>query len=610
MKNVILFFATIFYLQVVHAQNIGIGTTTPDSSAVLDVSSNNKGLLLPRLTTIERNAIANPAKGLMVYGITDSNFYMYDGAWRRLIPAAEAWSTKGNVNASNNFIGTTDNNSLKFRINNTWAGQLDSAKRNVSLGLNAGAGIGNGSIAIGNAAAKLNTGASTVAIGDSAGYTANSSGSAIFIGTNAGRSYKNTTAAGNNIIIGNYAGDSAIASETTIIGNFAGRNNQAAGNVFIGNTAGYNNTTGESNNFNGYAAGLSNTIGGYNIFNGSFSGYNNTVGSRNIFIGFQAGYRNTTGSINQFTGYAAGYNNTTGSENYFSGYTSGIFTSSGSKNYFSGNLSGTANTAGSKNTMIGYNANPVTVDLNNAAAIGYNAKVSTSNSFVLGGTGADAVNVGIGTTAPSFKLDVVGRMRIASLGNVNNTAGIWLNNSTNASTVSFVGMYDDNNIGFFSTPASSWNFVSNINTGNVGIGIGGPSGTYKLQVGGSCAAVSFVTISDARYKKNIRPIQNALTTLLQLNAKTYNWNKADFPKNNFDDKLQMGFIAQEVEKVLPAIVTTDAEGYKAVNYIQVIPLLMQGIKEQQIKINELEARSNKLEKELVEIKKILLQKTN
>jgi uncharacterized protein (TIGR02145 family) len=55
-----------------YSQNSGIGTTTPDASAALDVYSTSKGVLLPRLTTSEKNAIANPATGLMVYN-TDSN---------------------------------------------------------------------------------------------------------------------------------------------------------------------------------------------------------------------------------------------------------------------------------------------------------------------------------------------------------------------------------------------------------------------------------------------------------------------------------------------------------------------------------------------------------
>jgi len=49
---------------------VGIGTTTPDPSAKLDVSSTTKGFLLPRMTTSQRNAISNPAEGLLIYNIT------------------------------------------------------------------------------------------------------------------------------------------------------------------------------------------------------------------------------------------------------------------------------------------------------------------------------------------------------------------------------------------------------------------------------------------------------------------------------------------------------------------------------------------------------------
>ncbi|MEO5893070.1 MAG: hypothetical protein ABIQ31_22660 [Ferruginibacter sp.] len=66
-------------------QNVGIGTTTPNSSAALDISSANKGVLIPRLTTAQRKAIANPAMGLLAFD-TDKNAVMfYDGtAWRAL----------------------------------------------------------------------------------------------------------------------------------------------------------------------------------------------------------------------------------------------------------------------------------------------------------------------------------------------------------------------------------------------------------------------------------------------------------------------------------------------------------------------------------------------
>ena len=63
-------------------QNVGIGTTTPDSSAKLDIQSTSQGALIPRMTTAERDAIGNPATGLMIYNLTDSCVNFYNGdAW-------------------------------------------------------------------------------------------------------------------------------------------------------------------------------------------------------------------------------------------------------------------------------------------------------------------------------------------------------------------------------------------------------------------------------------------------------------------------------------------------------------------------------------------------
>jgi len=66
--------------------NMGIGTLTPDSSARLEVSANNKGFLTPRMTSIERIAISNPAEGLLVYDTSTSSFwYFKSGNWTELL---------------------------------------------------------------------------------------------------------------------------------------------------------------------------------------------------------------------------------------------------------------------------------------------------------------------------------------------------------------------------------------------------------------------------------------------------------------------------------------------------------------------------------------------
>lgn len=78
-----------------HAQtdNVGIGTTTPDASAALDVQSTEKGMLIPRMTTAERTAITAPATGLLVYDTDTGSFWFWEsGIWieiHKIIPPAD-----------------------------------------------------------------------------------------------------------------------------------------------------------------------------------------------------------------------------------------------------------------------------------------------------------------------------------------------------------------------------------------------------------------------------------------------------------------------------------------------------------------------------------------
>src|SRR5688500_11460825 len=131
----------------VKAQNVGINGSglKPDKSAILDLNSSNKGLLIPRMNALEMRAIKQPATGLMVYQ-TDgvAGFYYNKGTpmlplWTPLGALSStdpAWLTTGNAgtNPAVNFLGTLDAQPLKFRVNNIHAGELHPFNGNTSYG--------------------------------------------------------------------------------------------------------------------------------------------------------------------------------------------------------------------------------------------------------------------------------------------------------------------------------------------------------------------------------------------------------------------------------------------------------------------------------------------
>jgi len=111
--------------------------------------------------------------------------------------------------------------------------------------------------------------------------------------------------------------------------------------------------------------------------------------------------------------------------------------------------------------------------------------------------------------------------------------------------------------------------------------------TNSLHVVGDIVAAE---TSDKRFKDNIKPIENAVDKIEKIGGYEFDWND----KQELYEGHDVGVIAQEIEEVLPEVVETREDGYKAVNYKKIVPLLIQAIKEQQKQIDELSGKNNNM----------------
>ena len=206
------------------AQNIGIGTQTPNASAKLDISDTASGILIPRMTTAQRNAIVNPATGLMVYTLTDSSFYFHNNRWNKVMNLGEGWNANGNsgTDFNTNFIGTIDSQSLRFKVANRNAGQLNIFSNNTAFGYAALDAINNGSgnTAFGHSAlAGLTVGSNNVGVGFSSMFQNQSGNFNTAIGEKSG--FGLVTGSANTFIGKNSKTNKSNIQFSTAIGNNA-----------------------------------------------------------------------------------------------------------------------------------------------------------------------------------------------------------------------------------------------------------------------------------------------------------------------------------------------------------------------------------------------------
>jgi hypothetical protein len=196
-------------------------------------------------------------------------------------------------------------------------------------------------------------------------------------------------------------------------------------------------------------------------------------------------------------------------------------------------------------------------------------------------------NFGIGSTNPSQPLHVQGNARV--------TGGIYDSNNqigTSGQVLQSIGT------GISWTTFSGGATLSNDTTTNASYYptfSSATSGTYTTAYvsdtkctfnpsTGTLSATQFTSLSDATQKTNVRPIENPIEITKQLDGVRFDWINTNKPS--------LGLIAQEVEKVLPELVETNSDGIKSVSYSNMVGLLIEAIKEQQIRIEELERKLN------------------
>ncbi len=418
---------------VLNAQ-VAINTTgsSPDSSAMLDIASTLKGVLVPRMTLTERNAIIQPTNGLLVYQ-TDfvSGFYYNAGnqatpVWKYITgnPGSPGMISD---NDGDTFITTDeaptnpDNDVINFVVN----------------GMNTMSLVANRLVVSGNY--------ENLFIGDSCGANNTTGSSNVFIGHRAGAQ---ADLGVNNVFVGTEAGKQTHHHYNTFVGAFSGRNNDGGyNNAFFGYESGYRNTCGTFNTFLGFVAGHENTEGGRSVFIGDSAGYFHQVSYNNVFIGSCAGKYNVHGGHNVFIGNQAGKNETGSYKLYISNTDTSrpLIFGKFNERLIRLHVYRLELVNDERNVIIGQNSNPATSGIRNVfvgSNTGQGNLGGSENIFIGDSTGASNTfgswNTFVGTKSGSMNADGRENLFAGAYSGMNNIFG-WGN--------VFLG----NNAGFLNT---------------------------------------------------------------------------------------------------------------------------------------------------------------
>lgn len=455
-----------------------------------------------------------------------------------------------------------------------------------------------------------------------------------------------TNSGSNNTAIGYQAARSVTdTSAVTAVGSEAFRNTTALGNTGLGAQAGRATTTGQQNTVVGAAALFTNQTGANNVAVGRAALQLATTGN-NTAVGAFALDAATTGTFNTTLGQSTFSNLTTGSNNTALGNEAGAALVTGSQSTLVGDNADVGSGALTNATALGANA---FVAQDNSLVLG-------SINGINGAT-ADA-RVGIGTSTPDSTLDVeressditdpTSVMRTTYFGASNNNetleslrargtraapapvlandnlftvSGGGYNGSAFAPLKAFV-VAEASQDWTPSATGTRWKFATTPNNSNVSaermriehngrVGVGttdpldqlhvfgdirvGTTGTNGCLRNAGGGVITGTCSSDLRFKRDITPFSASLDRLTALRPVHYFWRADAFPEKGFGGAPSYGLIAQEVEAVMPELVTTDERGFKAVDYGKLPLLAIQALRELKAQNEALERRLAALE---------------
>jgi trimeric autotransporter adhesin len=492
---------------------------------------------------------------------------------------------KGDIN---NFLNLTP---LNYFIGHNSGRSVTTGLYNSSLGYESGLNISSGesNAFLGYQSGYNNTtGSSNLFLGYKTGFSNTKGNYNTFLGYKAG--YSNTDGL-NNSFLGSFAGENnSTGSYNIFVGDSSGFNNTIGeNNSFVGTKAGFSNISGYSNSFIGNYTGHANKSGSENVFIGNFSGYSNIISGGNVIIGNRAGYLSKAGWNNVFIGTETGYNNIDGEGNVYIGYKTGINNVHGTRNIFIGNFAG-GDQQGSNKLII----DNFPGDSSQVAIWGdLSAKKLRFNSTVGIGTHPDWHDLSIYNKYSRATLNIKGK------GDAYDYSAISLESEQTPNAKSYVISHKANNyLGFLYFDGIGWFpriwispsgkiSIGTYDDGTEMLDVNGngrfravTSGTYSAPLNITSNGTLTTSTSDISMKKNIVSIDDGLKKVLKMKGVYFSW------KNDPLDVRKVGFIAQEMEQVLPEVVFTNTvDGLKGINYSEITAVLVQAVKEQQHEID-------------------------